>query len=632
MQTLPKQLRVLDPACGSGVFLIEASREITADTGRAPVLVGYDVSEVAQIMTNFSLFYSTSEEGGRGPEFEVELKNSLLEPWDHQDIILMNPPFISWEKLDGDDKATVKRILGDHRYSRLPDYSMAFVAKAIDALKEGSVLATVIPATFLDSSAAERLRTAIQADSSLSVRLVGKFRTLNYFNNAVVEPALLVIARVPNHSRTRFNHFRVMLAENGHEDQAIRALRRADMGGKLEIDGWEISEGNPSELKASSWLPVAKQARKVLRSLGDAETPTVGDLFEVHQGIQTGLNPVFMIKSSDLKLFSRDPGFEAYFRPVADYIRDGAIIESDFVFYPYKENGDFIVEDDKELELALRDFYLKRLEPNRDRLAKRKSLRGRPWWSLNWPRPDWQPKFIPKIVTQAFGRRGSFSYDRNGRYAVHQGNAWLWKSAHPESPELMLAYSAVLNSSIFESLVSETSTRTQGGQYNINKKYIDSVNLPDLADNSIADDTLLNVLASFGLDMIQGRIFDLHMLDQAASMTYGFSVSRPARKIKIGKTNTIDAKFRRLSDEWLRGMGHSSDPIRLMSHPAFQEIVRMGPSVIPLIIRHLAEKPNLLVWALPRITGANPVPVDSNGNIGKMVHSWIEWGKSRNFV
>ena len=53
-------------------------------------------------------------------------------------------------------------------------------------------------------------------------------------------------------------------------------------------------------------------------------------------------------------------------------------------------------------------------------------------------------------------------------------------------------------------------------------------------------------------------------------------------------------------------------------NPAFQEILDLGEEVVPLMLRDLQERPRLWVWALPHITGADPVPASDRGNIAKM--------------
>jgi hypothetical protein len=69
----------------------------------------------------------------------------------------------------------------------------------------------------------------------------------------------------------------------------------------------------------------------------------------------------------------------------------------------------------------------------------------------------------------------------------------------------------------------------------------------------------------------------------------------------------------------------------LCGHPAFQEIINLGEAVVPFMLRDLQERPRLWVWALPRITGANPVPASDTGNIRKMSEAWLQWGKMNGY-
>jgi len=45
------------------------------------------------------------------------------------------------------------------------------------------------------------------------------------------------------------------------------------------------------------------------------------------------------------------------------------------------------------------------------------------------------------------------------------------------------------------------------------------------------------------------------------------------------------------------------------------------------MLHDLDAQPSLWVWALPEITGANPVSPADGGNIRKMSDAWLEWGR-----
>ena len=94
---------------------------------------------------------------------------------------------------------------------------------------------------------------------------------------------------------------------------------------------------------------------------------------------------------------------------------------------------------------------------------------------------------------------------------------------------------------------------------------------------------------------------------------------------------TVAERFRRLEATWTAEVGHFSSPSVLRDHPAFQEIIGLGEAVVPLMLRDLEERPRLWVWALPEITGADPVPASDRGKIRKMSEAWLRWGKENGY-
>jgi hypothetical protein len=91
---------------------------------------------------------------------------------------------------------------------------------------------------------------------------------------------------------------------------------------------------------------------------------------------------------------------------------------------------------------------------------------------------------------------------------------------------------------------------------------------------------------------------------------------------------SIQERFRRLEAQWKAETGHLSSSTKIIAHPAFQQIIALGREVVPVMLRDLEERPRLWVWALPAITGANPVPASDRGNIAKMSEAWLKWGKA----
>src|SRR5262249_32655624 len=95
---------------------------------------------------------------------------------------------------------------------------------------------------------------------------------------------------------------------------------------------------------------------------------------------------------------------------------------------------------------------------------------------------------------------------------------------------------------------------------------------------------------------------------------------------------TIEGRFRRLEAAWVADTAYLSSTTQIVNHPAFREIISMGRAVVPFMLRDLeAGRAQLWVWALPEITGANPVPVSARGNIAKMAEAWLRWARENGY-
>lgn len=93
----------------------------------------------------------------------------------------------------------------------------------------------------------------------------------------------------------------------------------------------------------------------------------------------------------------------------------------------------------------------------------------------------------------------------------------------------------------------------------------------------------------------------------------------------------IEARFSRLADDWQRDVAHVSSASKRDNHPAYQEIIALGPPVVPLLLRDLEHMHRHWFTALNAITHSNPVPLEDAGNIGKMVEAWLAWGKQQGY-
>ena len=91
-------------------------------------------------------------------------------------------------------------------------------------------------------------------------------------------------------------------------------------------------------------------------------------------------------------------------------------------------------------------------------------------------------------------------------------------------------------------------------------------------------------------------------------------------------------RFRELADEWKRESMSSSSAVQIAMHPAYQQIIGMGPTALPLLLNELRNDPDHWFWALGADSGADPVPPESRGRIGELAEAWLEWGRKEGHV
>src|SRR5881227_755850 len=85
-------------------------------------------------------------------------------------------------------------------------------------------------------------------------------------------------------------------------------------------------------------------------------------------------------------------------------------------------------------------------------------------------------------------------------------------------------------------------------------------------------------------------------------------------------------RFQELAERWKKETAHHSNIAKRAMHPAYQEIIGMGERAVPLLLAELRREPDDWFWALHAITGANPVPAASRGNVRAMAEAWLRWG------
>ncbi len=529
-----KELVLLDPACGSGAFLHEALRALRRSgfAGRIHV-IGRDISMPAVTMARFVLDRALADWTANRVTLDIEASDSLAAPLPNADVVVMNPPFAAFAALKPQQREQMRGILGK-AYKGRPDLSMAFVSHAFAALKQGGALGCLFPASLLSLTSAAEWRQGLAERAGL--RFLASIGDFGLFEYALVQVGAAVFVNGPGDRQVRTLWTSNDASATG---AALRQLRKAQTSGVTaeESKVWRLGRVSSVRLATQpDWRLRPPRLERLIQELSEAVPTTVADFFKVQQGIRTGLNEAFLLSHQEWHALPADE--RRYFRKAVTNasIRDGRLDTSEYVFYPYgREQPAFVTEVD--VAAAMPTYFEKHLKPHKPALAGRSTVekQGAPWWALTRQRA-FETGGKARVISKYFGGVGGFSVDLGSDVAVVQGYSWYPGSGltrasatassgapSPVSPGFVAAYGALFNTRLFATLLDAFSAPVAGGQYDLSKRYVDAINLPDLG-LLFADTTSKAVvfeLERLGADIRAAEPRWAASADAAASAAYG---------------------------------------------------------------------------------------------------------------
>lgn len=478
-----ESLTIFDPACGASGFLVEALRQLKKAGFDRPVsIIGWDKAETAVLISRFVLNFE-KQEWDKNLLIEIRQCDSLAaeNAWPQNvDILLMNPPFLSWDRMKDAPqlREQVLQILPGIGRANL---SAAFLAKAVESVGAGGVLGVVVPTRLLNDQNYEMLRRIVS--DSMTLKLVGGLGSY-VFENVLTYTSMVVATKEKKDMGTTT----ILWTNNaaGTVSSSLRALRKYHYTNAVVAEkdysvyeahlvtdrkSWRVDNYKNLELKHHLDAAVRRGMLK-----------KAGDLFDIKLGARTGLNKVFVVPKEVVMSLPEEE--RPYFRPSIDNLAVdmGHLYKVNYVFYPHTKGLEPIYTEERLQEL-LPETYNRILLPAKANLIARTSLRDNPhWWELSEHR-SWQEEKKLKLVSTEFGHAGSFAIDYNGDYVVERGTMWeFFKKGWTPRVKFFEAYLGILNSPYINRVLSIYGEQLAGGDvYKLGKSYIRSLPLPDLA-------------------------------------------------------------------------------------------------------------------------------------------------------
>lgn len=96
---------------------------------------------------------------------------------------------------------------------------------------------------------------------------------------------------------------------------------------------------------------------------------------------------------------------------------------------------------------------------------------------------------------------------------------------------------------------------------------------------------------------------------------------------KRQKSVALGHKFERLAVWWESGTMHFSSSRMMKEHPAFQQLVDLGPDIIPLAMERLKRDLGVFWFLVLLELVDNPPDTAVEGDMAEMRKRWVEWEK-----
>lgn len=447
------RIRILDPACGSGAFLIEAfdhlhvayqnsNDRLEELRGHRTLfdldshillnnLYGVDLNEEAVEICKLSLWIKTAQRGKVLTDLDhnIQVGNSLVDDpaidakafdWRETfpevfagggfDVVVSNPPYIRGEWLAAFKTNWERRF---QSYSGSADIFTYFYELGLSILREGGRLGFITSGSWVRGNFGGPLRRYLVENASLeSIIDFGEYQP---FEEAeMIRPTITVLRRAPE-QRGQMRLFK-WLTKGSPPENLSDIIRSAPALSTehLSEEAWELESDEVRALRA--------------KMMGHGKTLREYVNGEVYRGVTTGLNEVFVIdKKVRDDLIARDARSAEIIKPFiqGQHLRPW-YIEGTEQFLIFTRRGIEIENYPAVLEYL--SAHRQRLEPKpagwsetRDGKWLGRKEGSYRWYEIQDSIDYWQGFEANKIVWPDISKLPRFSMDTGARYLGNTG-------------------------------------------------------------------------------------------------------------------------------------------------------------------------------------------------------------------
>src|SRR6056297_353100 len=453
-----KEIKVLDPACGSGAFLNQAFDYLLQEHqwlnkqrdllkgGQSSIyavealqrtilknnLYGVDLNEESVEITKLSLWLKTANKNKQLTNLDNNIKcsNSLIDnpevvgekafKWEKEfadimvdggfDVVIGNPPYVRQEKIKN-----IKPYLSDNYkvYNGVADLYVYFIEKSIKLLDNQGYFSFIVSNKFTKAKYGEKLRKFLM---NYTIKQINDYSGEKVFKDAAVDPCIVVLKK-----------------------------KISNLSNKVELNNNVLL--TQDKIAQYSWTFSNLDGIKIYEKVKDKGINLEHWDLDIYFGIKTGLNKAFIISQNKKdEIISKNPNAKKIIRPL--------ITGQDISRYRYSFNNQWLIliengwtdknRGNTEPYKFVKNkypFVIKHLKNIGDKIERgevyskgrglyKRDDQGDYWWELR-PCNYYDDFEKPKIIYKDISERLAFAYDdgniyfNNTVYFLNVGNFYL---------------------------------------------------------------------------------------------------------------------------------------------------------------------------------------------------------------
>ncbi len=465
--------RIIDPACGDGVFLSIVVKRFIEDAKRKGIdnnviktklennIFGFDIDKIATEKCISILNNIAGEYGVKGVKWNIiktdSLDKSFVDKFFNSfDFVIGNPPYIRIQHLGAKRR---KKIQDEWNLCQKgsTDMFITFFELGCYLLNKNGKLGYITPNTYLKTKAGENLRNFIKYNKILKTLI--DFGHNQLFDNATTYSLITILDK--NHRENTFSLFK-------GDRQNVNYIDEVDIE-NLNNDNWTLTSND------------------ILKKLNNIEKRgfPLNQIAKIHVGITTLADDYYIFKDPVIKnnlaeiqlrdgrVFQIEKGIlKAIIK--ASVLKDSNEDQNRFIIFPYKKIGGkhFIIKEKdlkKKYPLAYKYFVaIRKTLENRDK--------GKPnpvaWYAFGRSQ-GLDTSFGKKILTSSINLKPNFIVWEKKEYTFYAGYCVKYDG----DLNLLAKY---LNSEDMEFYINHVSRDYQNNYKSFAKSFIEKFGIDDL--------------------------------------------------------------------------------------------------------------------------------------------------------